>query len=98
MSAAPRPSDATPPSSYHEPVLLAPVRDFLLAAGPGVYVDATLGGAGHATALLEAAPDIVLIGIDRDPEARATAPRAPIVLASSLDRRAVPVKRSITTV
>ncbi len=73
MSAAPRPSDVTSESSYHEPVLLAPVRDFLLAAGPGVYVDATLGGAGHATALLEATPDIVLIGIDRDPEARATA-------------------------
>lgn len=36
----------------------------------GVYVDGTLGGAGHAAGVLEAsAPDGILIGFDRDREA-----------------------------
>lgn len=39
----------------------------------GVFVDATLGLGGHAEALLEAAPDALLVGIDRDPQARAIA-------------------------
>jgi 16S rRNA (cytosine1402-N4)-methyltransferase len=42
-----------------------------LAPGPGrIYVDATIGGAGHAERILSAArPDGRLIGIDRDPAA-----------------------------
>ncbi len=36
-------------------------------------MDATLGLGGHAEALLEAAPSATLVGIDRDPEARAIA-------------------------
>jgi 16S rRNA (cytosine1402-N4)-methyltransferase len=40
----------------------------------GVYCDVTLGGAGHATRLLEAsAPDGRLIGLDRDEDALAAA-------------------------
>jgi 16S rRNA (cytosine1402-N4)-methyltransferase len=35
----------------------------------GVVVDATVGGAGHARALLEAAPQISLLGVDQDPDA-----------------------------
>jgi len=37
---------------------------------PGIYVDATFGGGGHSRLLLEKSrenPDVVVIGIDRDP-------------------------------
>jgi len=57
----------------HEPVMLAEIVDVLGQVPTGVYVDATLGGAGHATALLERRDDMSLIGIDRDPVARAAA-------------------------
>ncbi len=36
---------------------------------PGVVVDATVGGAGHAEALLDAHPHLSLVGLDRDPDA-----------------------------
>jgi 16S rRNA (cytosine1402-N4)-methyltransferase len=35
----------------------------------GWIVDATVGGGGHAEALLESRPDLVLLGIDQDPAA-----------------------------
>ena len=47
------------------------VLDVLGAVAPGLYVDATLGGGGHARALLEANAGLGLIGIDRDDEALA---------------------------
>jgi 16S rRNA (cytosine1402-N4)-methyltransferase len=54
----------------HATVLLRETVDAVAPRAGGVYVDATLGGAGHAFALLEAsAPDGVLYGIDRDPNA-----------------------------
>ena len=56
-------------SSYHTPVLLAPL---LRAIGrPARVVDATLGDGGHAEALLAAGAEVM--GIDRDPAAIATA-------------------------
>jgi 16S rRNA (cytosine1402-N4)-methyltransferase len=39
----------------------------------GVYVDATLGAAGHTVALLEAEPKARIVGLDRDPSAIAAA-------------------------
>jgi len=57
----------------HEPVMAAEVVDLLGAVPPGLVLDATLGGAGHARALLEANPDIALLGLDRDPIAVAAA-------------------------
>ncbi len=39
----------------------------------GLYIDGTLGGAGHARGILSAAKDVRLIGIDRDGEALAAA-------------------------
>ena len=61
----------------HDPVLLDRVVEMLAAAhGPGVLVDATIGAAGHAAALLAAsAADIHLVGFDRDPDALAIARR-----------------------
>lgn len=46
-----------------------------LAPRPGgIYVDGTLGGAGHARLILEASgPDGVLVGFDRDPAALSAA-------------------------
>ena len=57
----------------HVPVLLREVVAALRPEGGGVFVDATLGLGGHAEALLEASPDVRVVGIDRDPEALALA-------------------------
>lgn len=54
----------------HRTVLLQEVLAALQPQPGRVYCDATLGGGGHAEAILEAAsPDGRLIGIDRDPTA-----------------------------
>ena len=52
----------------HRPVLLDRVVELFVPAlaDGGIFVDATLGRAGHARAVLEAAPGATLIGIDRD--------------------------------
>jgi 16S rRNA (cytosine1402-N4)-methyltransferase len=57
----------------HASVLASEVIDGLALRDDGVYVDGTLGGAGHARALLDRSPSIRLVGIDRDPTAVATA-------------------------
>src|SRR2546423_1569955 len=64
---------------HHVPVLATEVVRALLpaldAAPEGTLVDCTLGGGGHAEALLAAAPGASLVGLDRDPEALAAARR-----------------------
>jgi 16S rRNA (cytosine1402-N4)-methyltransferase len=45
------------------------VVELFSAVPAGVHVDATLGDGGHAAAVLEANPDLDLLGIDRDPDA-----------------------------
>ena len=57
------------PDAPHRPVLLKEAVSLLAPEGGGLFVDATLGLGGHSEALLEAAPDVRVIGIDRDPEA-----------------------------
>ena len=60
----------------HVPVLLERCLELLAPALelPGaVHVDFTLGLGGHAEAVLERHPDVVLIGLDRDTEALAHA-------------------------
>jgi len=59
--------------SYHVPVLEKEIVELFTSLPAGVVVDATLGGAGHTSALLRAASHLRVIGIDRDPEARAEA-------------------------
>lgn len=60
----------------HTPVLAEDVIAYLACRSGGRYVDGTVGGGGHASAILEAsAPDGILLGIDRDPQALRSAAR-----------------------
>lgn len=66
-------------SFVHQPVMAGEVVDLFASVPPGVVVDGTVGGGGHAALLLRARPDLRLLGLDRDPEAvsAATARLAP---------------------
>jgi 16S rRNA (cytosine1402-N4)-methyltransferase len=59
------------PSFEHESVLVGEVLQYLNPQDNGVYVDCTVGGGGHSSAI--AGPGRRLIGIDRDPAALAAA-------------------------
>ena len=63
------------PHAAHQPVLVEEVTEFLNVRPDGVYIDATLGGGGHAQAILERLTTGRLLGIDRDPLALAVAKR-----------------------
>ena len=92
-----------PMSFQHLPVMLDEVVEVLAATPEGVFVDATLGGAGHASAVLDAALQLRLIGFDQDPAAVAAAgsalarfgPRAEVVrsrfdrIGDHLDQRGI---------
>ncbi len=69
-----RASDRSAPlrygTDYHVPVLSHDVRKRLVTDPNGRYVDATVGGGGHARALLdELGPEGTVLGIDQDAEA-----------------------------
>ncbi len=66
------PPDGGARSAHHRPALLDETMR-LLVGGPGLYLDGTVGGGGHAAALLERCPDGRLLGLDVDPEAVAAA-------------------------
>jgi 16S rRNA (cytosine1402-N4)-methyltransferase len=77
------------PGGGHRPVLLDRVLTLLgpaLDRAGAVLVDATLGRAGHAQALLDAHPGLVLIGLDTDATAVAESRR---LLARYGDRATV---------
>jgi 16S rRNA (cytosine1402-N4)-methyltransferase len=86
-------SHADPTSAFqHLPVLADQVLAAFaeLAVPPGgaspPLLDCTLGGGGHSALLLEAHPGLRLIGLDRDPTARAAAAER---LAPFADRVAI---------
>ena len=64
-------SSEGPRAFHHVPVLMEEVIHYLAPGAGMTIVDATLGGAGHAAAILERGAR--LIGFDRDPEALAHA-------------------------
>jgi 16S rRNA (cytosine1402-N4)-methyltransferase len=67
----------------HIPVLIQEVLHYLDAAREGLYIDCTLGLAGHAAAILEANPRSRLVGCDLDEQSlEAAKPR----LAANLGR------------
>jgi 16S rRNA (cytosine1402-N4)-methyltransferase len=57
----------------HVPVLLEESLEFLDIRSEGVYIDATLGAAGHTEAILRRATRGKVLGIDRDAAALAVA-------------------------
>jgi 16S rRNA (cytosine1402-N4)-methyltransferase len=60
----------------HLPVMVGEVVALLAPVPPGVVVDATVGGGGHARAILDAHRHLRVIGLDQDPDAVAAARRA----------------------
>lgn len=78
-----RADDDTGVQDYHTPVLVREVLALLEPGRGGLFVDGTVGGGGHARAMLERAPGLHLVAVDRDPGALAHAERT---LASFGDR------------
>lgn len=70
----------------HQPVLLQECLDGLRIDPAGIYIDGTLGGAGHASKIAAELTTGQLYGIDQDPEAiiAATARLAPYSAATVL--------------
>jgi 16S rRNA (cytosine1402-N4)-methyltransferase len=65
--------DADGAPFQHHPVLLDRIVDLFAPVPAGWVVDATVGGAGHASALLEAHPHLRVLGLDQDTDALAAA-------------------------
>lgn len=56
-------------SPFHEPVMVNEVLGLLEGARDGRILDGTVGGGGHALAMLTRWPHCRMVGVDRDPEA-----------------------------
>ncbi len=75
------------PDFTHRPVMLDEIVRIFASVPSGWILDATLGGAGHAMALLEAHPHLRILGLDRDGDA----------LAVAAERLAVHGERAVTS-
>ena len=93
--------------TYHTPVLPREVVDQLRPRSRRLYVDATVGGGGHATEILRASePDGQLIGLDWDDEALAASrerlnewgTRVRLVRANFVDLEAALISQGATAV
>jgi 16S rRNA (cytosine1402-N4)-methyltransferase len=62
-------------ASYHEPVMVAEVLEYLRPDRGGLYFDGTLGAGGHTAAILSAGGAAHVIGVDQDGEALEVAER-----------------------
>jgi 16S rRNA (cytosine1402-N4)-methyltransferase len=56
-------------SEFHTPVMMSEVVRYLAPDRGGLFLDGTVGGGGHAEAILRAGDDVELLAVDRDPEA-----------------------------
>jgi 16S rRNA (cytosine1402-N4)-methyltransferase len=55
--------------TYHIPVMLPEVLEYLEMKPDGIYVDATLGGGGYSEAMLASSDTLTVYGFDTDPNA-----------------------------
>ena len=63
---------STQPTAFsHDPVMVREITELFASVSHGFVLDATLGGAGHTTAILDAHPGLSVLGLDRDPAALA---------------------------
>ena len=63
------------PEFAHEPVMVDELVAVFAPVPAGTLLDATLGGGGHAEALLDSYPRLSVLGLDRDEEALRAARR-----------------------
>jgi 16S rRNA (cytosine1402-N4)-methyltransferase len=80
---------AEPPEAVvkpgHYPVMLAEVLELMAPAAGARILDATFGGGSHTRALLAAAEEVEVIGLDRDPAAQARAEALKLEFGSRFD-------------
>jgi 16S rRNA (cytosine1402-N4)-methyltransferase len=60
-------------SVYHTPVLVKEIMGYFAIQEKGTIIDGTVGGGGHAHAILSSSPGLQLVGLDKDEEALAEA-------------------------
>jgi len=72
MDQPPAPDDEARPFD-HRPVMVDEIVALFEPVPTGLVVDATVGGGGHAAAVLDRRPDLLLLGLDQDIDAVAAA-------------------------